>query len=270
MCSRTGHWEKALPWKLNTRDTDGCFVLGCGPCHPQAWISDKECFKLWGGVGIRFVALFPLSQCTLRGYSGTGGSCMQSSPSMLRWHWIAFVCVCVCFISSQRLYPTKPWPGVSYMYGNALCKLAAKPGLVQVLCICVREKQVDSGLDGLTEIYFHLWRAWPVGMRLPFVLLFLPSHSALSSSLPSVPSLFALASLPSAYSEEGLDNKICSCHVWQSAFIWALWNAVAVFAEALWSIAYQNLIELKEMYSMEQETVELLNILPLIKQSTTL
>lgn len=35
-----------------------------------------------------------------------------------------------------------------------LHKLAAKPGLVQVLC--VGEKQVGLGLDGLTEIYFHL------------------------------------------------------------------------------------------------------------------
>lgn len=34
-----------------------CFVLGCRPCHPQAWIIDKECFKPWGGVRIRFVAL---------------------------------------------------------------------------------------------------------------------------------------------------------------------------------------------------------------------
>lgn len=84
---------------------------------------------------------------------------MPSIPSMLRWHLIAFVCVYVCVLSplSSASLPHKAVTrGQLYAQDNAIRKLAAKPGLVQVLWICVREKQVDSGLDGLTEIYFHL------------------------------------------------------------------------------------------------------------------
>lgn len=146
--------RSSLPWKWNGQLLR-CFVLGCGPCHPQAWISDKECFKPWGGVRIRFVALCFLFLCALYRLFGDCCFCMQSSPSMLLGHWI-IVCACMCvfyLLSAQRLYPTKPWPRVSCvcMGDNTLWMLAAQPGLVQVLCVCVREKQVGWVLTGLTR-----------------------------------------------------------------------------------------------------------------------
>lgn len=143
-----------------------CFVLGCGPHHPQAWISDKECFKPRRGVRIRFVVLcflFLSALCRLfrDRWLLHAEESFHASLALNR----VGACVCVFYLlSAQRLYPTKPWPRVSGICtgDNAPHKLAAKPGLVQVLCVSI--KQVGSGLDGLTEIYFHLWRTWLVTM----------------------------------------------------------------------------------------------------------
>lgn len=87
------------------------------------------------------------------------------------------------------------------MGDNTLRKLAAKPGLVQVLCVCVREKQGWLGSGWAHRDLFP-----PVKdvtgshvVALSLALSSSPSHSALSSSLPPFPPLFAfaLASLPS-------------------------------------------------------------------------
>lgn len=104
------------------------------------------------------------------------------------------VCVCVFYLSSASL-PTKPWPRVSCVCegDNTYTQRS-----VQVLCLSEREKEVGSGLDGLTEIYFHLQRTWPVAMRSPFLLLSL-LPLPLSASLLLVPLcffVFVLGPLP--------------------------------------------------------------------------
>ncbi len=238
-CALTGLWEKALPWKWNTRDTDSCCAALCWAeglvtHRHELVIRNVSSHEEVSGSGLLHCVSFFLVLFT--GYSGTGAPACRVVPPcfvlgtelslcvqacVCAWHWIecvhACTCLCVCvfyLLLAQRLYPTKPWPRVSCvcMGDNALHKLAVKPGLVQVLCHCVREKQVGRGLDWLTEIYFHLWRTWPVAMWLPFLLLSLPPslvcHLSLSLPLPPSPH--------SAYSDEGLDNKMCPSHIWQS------------------------------------------------------
>lgn len=96
-----------------------------------------------------------------------------------------------------------------------------------------------------------------ISISISLYSLFLPP-----SILP-VPSLFVFALLSLTYSDEQLDNETQSRNIWQfqQSFVKEI-----VFAEALWSAAYQNDIK----YSKEQNTVKPLDILLVIKQTCTL
>lgn len=116
-----------------------CFVLGCGPCHPQAWISDKECFKPWGGVRIRFVGLCFLFLCALWGFirGQVASTYRLVAPCFIGTESSLCMCACVlrvcgCFISSQLsvFTPQSRDPGSAVYVRGIACYACLQQSLV--------------------------------------------------------------------------------------------------------------------------------------------
>lgn len=169
------------------------------------------------------------------GYSGTGGS---NCPFKCCWQWTKLVYyehVCVCFISSQLSSDFTSQSrdpelvvlvqGIMQYTGLQQCMALCR------CCACVAGKQVGSGLDGLTEIYFHPWRTRLAAMWLPFSSLSLLYCSPLPFCLLCYISLLSM-SLYYIYIRGTIEGLFSS-----PPFIRAMWmtmKGLSFLKEGVW------------------------------------